>query len=303
MTKRWLKAMMSEKQILAIRSFRRALRNFGELAATRLVNFLPAGFIIAVKSRGRVIRKLDYKERDVYLNINSGIELQVRLRSCEKEPEMIGWIHDFVKEGDVLYDIGANVGAYSLIASKHLSGRVSIFAFEPGFMTFQELCRNIITNGCQESITALQIALSDETSLGTFNYNNLVPGGALHAFGDAVDCKGEAFSPVFRQRVLSFRIDDLIRQFRLPVPNHLKIDVDGIEHKILIGAGDVIRDPALKSVILELEEGSAEANAIVKLMSEVGFTVMSKHRYVYGGNDGPYANMHNYIFERARNGR
>jgi hypothetical protein len=142
------------------------------------------------------------------------------------------------------------------------------------------------------------MALSDKTAIDFFNYNNLTPGGALHAFGEPLDCKGDVFTPVFRQPVLSYRIDDLIRQFGLQMPNHIKIDVDGIEYKILEGAGEILKKTALRSVILELEEGSDEANKIISLMSQSGFSIHSKHRYVYGGNDGPYARMHNYIFKK-----
>lgn len=297
--KQLVKSLLSDKQILAVRAFRRGIDAWFMKTAETIINALPSGLLVAIKENAKVVKRMDYAERDIFLNINSDIENRVRLHSCKKEPEMISWIQDFLKEGDVLYDVGANVGAYSLVASKYFNGRVRVYAFEPGFMTFVELCRNIITNGCQESITPFQVALSDRTAVDVFHYNNLTPGGALHAFGEARDCKGEAFTPVFRQPVLSYRIDDLIRQLELPVPNHIKIDVDGIELKILRGAGEFLKSLAVKSVILEAEDGSAEADEILALMAQSGFAVHSKHRYTYGGNDGPYARMHNYIFKKT----
>jgi FkbM family methyltransferase len=293
-----LKAVLTERQKAPLRAFRCGMNSFLKKVLISIIKILPAEFRLAIKSSIDVLIKMDYEKRDIFLNINSDIEYNVRVHSCKKEPEMITWIQDFMKDGDVFYDIGSNVGAYSLIASKYFEGKVKVYAFEPGFMTFVELCRNIVTNKCQDSITPLNIAMSDKTAIDVFNYNNLTPGGALHAFGEPLDCKGEVFTPVFRQQILSYRIDDLVRQFGLRMPNHIKIDVDGIEYKILEGAGAILKNSALRSVMLELEQDTEGADMIIKLMSQSGFRVHSKHRYVYDGNDGPYAKMHNYIFIR-----
>lgn len=296
--KKILKAVLTQRQIFRLRACRCGMNAFLKKILISIIKMAPSEFILMIKSNADVIKKMDYKKHDIFLNINSDIESYLRLHSCEKEPEMITWIEDFLKDGDAFYDIGANVGAYSLIASKCFDGKVKVYAFEPGFMTFVELCRNIITNKCQDSITPLQIALSDKTTIDVFNYNNLTPGGALHAFGEPLDYRGDVFTPVFRQQVLSYRIDDLVRQFGLQMPNHIKIDVDGIEYNILEGAGEILKKATLRSVMVELEEDSQKGDKIIQLMSQSGFRVHSKHRYVYDGNDGPYAKMHNYIFKR-----
>ena len=166
-------------------------------------------------------------------------------------------------------------------------------------MTFPQLCKNIITNGCQESITPLQIALSDQTALAVFNYNNLIPGGAIHALGKPIDYKGERFEPVAKQPVLSYRIDDLIKHFQIPVPTHIKIDVDGIEFEVLRGAEKTLESPKVKSILVEFEEGSKEASAMMDFLAEKGHRFHSKHKYVYGGESGPMSKIYNYIFERA----
>jgi FkbM family methyltransferase len=70
-----------------------------------------------------------------------------------------------------------------------------------------------------------------------------------------IDYKGDRFDPVFKLRVLAFRLDDLVKHFRIPTPNQLKIDVDGIEIKVLKGAERTLCQPSVKSVILELEGG------------------------------------------------
>jgi transketolase len=156
----------------------------------------------------------------------------------------------------------------------------------------------VFLNNCQASIVPLQIALSDHTCVDVLNYSNLTPGGALHALGEAIDYKGETFQPVLEQPVLTFALDDLIKHFSLPIPNHIKIDVDGIELKILRGAEEALSHPLVKSVLLEVEEGDRESERIVEFLQDKGLKFHSKHRYVYGGEASPFANVYNYVFQR-----
>ena len=48
-----------------------------------------------------------------------------------KEPDTVEWINRYVKPGDVFYDIGANLGLYSILAAKLLQGRGKVYRFEP----------------------------------------------------------------------------------------------------------------------------------------------------------------------------
>jgi FkbM family methyltransferase len=218
---------------------------------------------VFLKSSINVTRKLDYKKSDIYLSIESDIEYSTRLASCAKEPEMITWFEKFFKEGDVFYDIGANIGAYSLVVSKLFNGKIKVYAFEPGFSNFGQLSKNIFINNCQESIIPLQIALSDQTGIDVFNYSNLTPGGALHALGEPTSYDGETFVPVFKQSIIAYQLDDFIRSFNIPAPNHVKIDVDGIEFKILQGAQGVLREFTSKSLMVEIDEDNPQTQLIL----------------------------------------
>ena len=266
---------------------------------TFILNLIPDRILVIIKAKIQIIRKMDYPRHDIFLNINSEIEYHIRLHSAKKEPEMIEWIETFFADGDVFYDVGANVGAYSIVASKYFNGRVKVYAFEPGFTTFPELCLNIQTNKCWRSIVPLQIALSDKTDIDVLNYENLTPGGALHALGDPLDYKGDEFVPVLQQPVLSFRVDDLVKYFHLPLPTHIKVDVDGTEFKILQGAEETLTNPLVKSVIVEIQEGNEEAGNIMAFLKRKGLNFHSKHRYVYGGPLSRFSNVYNYIFSRT----
>lgn len=266
--------------------------------ASVLRALLPAKALALLKENLTLVRRMDYAPRPILLNIESRIEHDVRLHSCAKEPETVQWIEENVRAGDVFYDIGANVGAYSLVAAKANSGGVLIYAFEPAFRNYAQLCQNIYLNGCGESIVPLPIALSDKTSLENLNYQNLIPGGALHALGLPRDYKGDLFAPVFQQRTLSYRLDDLIRLFDIKPPNHVKIDVDGIEASILRGGAETFGSPSIRSVLVEAEEGRPETTEIIEFLGEKGFEPKSKHGTTLGESSAQFSKSFNYLFLR-----
>ena len=246
-----------------------------------MLNLLSPQSALTVREYTRTIRRMDYGPKDIYLAIESDLEFNVRLHSCKKEPETIEWIESFVKEGDVFYDIGANVGAYSLVASKVTKGQAKVYAFEPGFPTFAQLCRNIMINQCEESLIALPIALSDRTELNGFNYSaleGLRSGGALHSVGESIDQDGKPFTPAWRQTILCYRLDDLIETMRLPFPNHMKVDVDGHELAILRGAEKTLSNSCLRSLLIEINEQLSSAEEIMNLLSRKGFIFSSKRK-------------------------
>lgn len=279
MIKKLLKKTLTPGQYGRLAGLKRRLAGDDLLTQVRAAlvhKSLPAGSLLDLKNEINVVEKMDYERRDVLLNIDSRIEYETRLHSCRKEPDTVEWIETFLKSGDVLFDVGANVGAYSLVAAKFFDGAVKVYAFEPAFLNYTQLCKNVYLNGCQGSVIPLPIALSGKTALGVFNYHNLIPGGALHTLGAAVDHKGETFVPAFTQHILGYRLDDLIRQFGIPVPSHIKIDVDGIEMEVLEGARETLSNPSLRSVIVELEAGEGERQ-ITELLTSKGFELHSKY--------------------------
>ncbi len=246
----------------------------------RFVRLLPTGAILFIKQNVPMVQKMDYTRRDVYMSIDSQAERQSRANSCAKEPGTVAWIETF-KKGDVLYDIGANVGPYALIAAAYLEGEGKIVAMEPHPQSYSKLCRNVLLNGFGNILFPLPVALSDKTGLDVFNYQYLVEGSAGHALGDAVDSSGKAFEPVGAHSILAYRLDDLVKELSLPAPSHIKIDVDGIELKVLRGASETLRTPSLRSVLVELEKSEQETAEAVTFMKERGFAL----REVYEGRN------------------
>jgi FkbM family methyltransferase len=169
------------------------------------------------------------------------------------ESETVEWVDTFVKPGDVLWDIGANIGLYSLYAS--LDKTVNVYAFEPSALNFALLVEHIQANNAGSNVHPLCIALGPETKIGHLQMRNFSTGHWGNALDNAQN-QFETFEPFFSQAIPAFRADDLRRVFNLPAPDHIKLDVDGIEELIIAGAIETL--PKVKTLIVEIEGHNVE---------------------------------------------
>ena len=96
-----------------------------------------------------------------------------------KEPETIEWINGF-NEGAVFWDVGANVGLYSIYAARERNAHV--WAIEPSVFNLECLARNIYLNDVSELVCILPIALSDKTGASLLRMSSTEWGGALSTF-------------------------------------------------------------------------------------------------------------------------
>ena len=174
-----------------------------------------------------------------------------------REPETLTWIESF-ETPCRFWDIGANIGVFSLYAG--LRPGVEVRAFEPAAASYAALCRNIQANELGHVVQAYCVALSDCNQLSSLNLSGINAGSVFNAFDGSEDCFGNKIEMVFQQGMVGFSLDGFRRLFGLPAPNYLKIDVDSTEERILAGASETLRDPELRSVLLELEAADTARN-------------------------------------------
>jgi FkbM family methyltransferase len=184
------------------------------------------------------------------------------------EPETVAWIDDFVNEGEVVWDIGANIGLYALYAA--LGPGIRVLAFEPGAQSFAALMRNIELNAMGDRIAAYCLAFDEATGLDVLHMMATGAGHSMHAFG-AGEAADWPTAPAFSQSALGFSIDDFCRIFDAPRPDHVKLDVDGIEAKIIRGGRETLA--GAKTVLVEIEDrgGDGEAGAVAPALEALGF--------------------------------
>jgi FkbM family methyltransferase len=181
------------------------------------------------------------------------------------EPETLAWI-DSLPVGDTLWDIGANIGVFTLYAAKIRGLRV--VAFEPSASSYAVLVKNIELNELADRVDAYCVALSDQTKLDHLYMANTGAGESMHAFGQAVTVRGE-MKAIFRQSVPGFSGDDFGRIFGLTAPDHIKLDVDSIELAVLKGAAALI-ESRVKTIMVEIIDGK-NGELIRNFLKTAGF--------------------------------
>ena len=186
-----------------------------------------------------------------------------------REPDTIEWLDEYLKPGDHLWDVGANIGAFSIYAALHEG--VSVTAFEPVAGNFDVLTQAIMLNGMGARVAPLAMGLSDVTGLLTIYLIDVEAGAGLHALGKPENIRGE-FEPAGQVTVPVIRGADAVSHFRVTPPDHIKIDVDGHEMRVLEGLGDVLAKT--RTVWIETTtdaEASGENARIAAFLEERGF--------------------------------
>lgn len=195
---------------------------------------------------------LDYTPIAIHLRVTSREERSYRAHACAKEPWTVEWLERTVAANGVLYDIGANVGAFTLIAARR-EPSATVVAFEPGYASFAHLCENVVLNGCQHNVVPIPMPLWSETALVTMRYKSLAPGQSRHSVRSwSVRQRSTPGDERYEQPMLGTRLDDLVRQYGLPAPTAVKLDVDGAEIDVLLGAADTLRAPSLATLLIEI---------------------------------------------------
>ena len=212
-----------------------------------------------------------------------------------KEPDTIEWIRGF-QAGEVFVDIGANVGMYSIWAAK--TRGVRTFAFEPESQNYALLCRNIVMNGLSQDVVAYCLALSDTAGFSLLHLSEFKLGGSCHSFGEKIDHRLEHRDTRLAQGCVASTLDALVADGVLPVPAHIKIDVDGLEHKVLAGCRDVLADRRLKSVLVEINTNLAPHLKIISDMQALGFGFSDEQAAQAQRTAGAFKGVGNYVFIR-----
>lgn len=95
------------------------------------------------------------------LDLNEGIDLSIYLFGAFERSTVIS-LRRLVKKGDVVFDIGANVGAHTLFLAQNVGDSGHVFAFEPSDYAFAKLTRNLALNPqLARRVTATQVMLTD----------------------------------------------------------------------------------------------------------------------------------------------
>jgi FkbM family methyltransferase len=210
-----------------------------------------------------------------------------------KEPDTVAWIQG-MKEGEVFYDVGANIGLYTMLAAKQ---GLHVFAFEPESQNYAVLIRNLAFNTpMTNKAVAFPFCISDEQRIDTLRLSNLMAGGSCHSFASDLNYKREEKQWAYKQGTVGFTLDSLVFECGLPTPHHIKVDVDGFEDKVVAGAAKLL--PSVQSVLLELDSANADHMRIRDRLVDMGFVTDEQQIELARRKQGPFTGIGNIIFKR-----
>lgn len=205
----------------------------------------------------------------VVLRCDNRITAWRRRTYATKEPETLDWIDQQLRDGATFFDIGANVGEFSLYAARRHPG-LRVVAFEPEYANVHLLKDNLLANGLQDRVMVYSIALGNRTGLSHLHIQDATPGAALHTESSVALDRTRAQKPViWREGVYTMTLDAFCEETGLS-PNYLKIDVDGTEPEILQGAPRTLRSPTLRSLLVEMCGGLRVREACTQRLQEAG---------------------------------
>ena len=185
------------------------------------------------------------------------------------EPDTLKWI-DGMPVDTVFWDIGANVGIYTMYAGL---ARHRTLAFEPASSTYFTLMKNLEINGLLDRVDAYCLAFDNQTRLGKLNMAGNISGSSMHAFERDSHSWDEQIDIKIAHPTLGFNIDTFISLYDPPLPTHIKLDVDSTEKEILEGAANLLAKGQVQSIWVEVD-GALERErnqGIIKALDAMGY--------------------------------
>ena len=189
-----------------------------------------------------------------------------------KQPTTIEWIDGFAPDS-VFWDIGANIGVYTLYAA--LRKDIRIVAFEPVAVNYYLLAANCEANEVDDRVDALLLGVGDGRRVGRIEASQFRPARSFSFTGK----RNKPYRA--RQSALILSMDQLVEDFGLPCPNYIKIDTPDMSEAILAGGARLLHRLELREIHMELGEEPQGEPSITELLGAAGF--VASERYAHRG--------------------
>ncbi len=176
------------------------------------------------------------------LNLEDDIQQQIYMNHYERNN--LKYIIDLLKPGDVFFDVGANVGAYTLPAAKKLGTGKNIYSFEPEPGNFRRLDHNCSMNNFSKNVNRFPFAVSAVDGKANLYQSEKIHSGwhSLSEFKDISTGKIE---------VTTIKLDGFIEKHKIKKIDLIKIDVEANEFEVLEGCADSLKANIFKIVFIE----------------------------------------------------
>ena len=213
-----------------------------------------------------------------------------KLYPVREEQEMFIFL-DMIDKSDVFWDIGANIGYFSLYVAKKRKAKV--VAFDPDTLTCSILNKNIYLNNLSDYIIALPVALNDINSINYLYMRDFLPANAYNTFSSNKNHRGKEFKQEFKQGSIGFTGEFLVNtNSEISHPSAVKIDVDGNELKVLKGLGELLK--GVRILAIELAYDHPDYEECISILSKNNFIEIGDSRLFNEKRD--QNSMRNFYF-------
>jgi FkbM family methyltransferase len=232
------------------------------------------------------------------------LEVTRAVTLLEKEPGTVRFVRTEVRAGDVFYDIGANIGLYTLVAARRVGDEGMVCAFEPHAANVMNLLHNVAENRLGDRVKVVSAPLNDSSGFFPFDYRSAEPGSALSRL-ESEGAVGEEFAPVSTELKYATSVDALVADGVIPPADLVKLDVDGNEPLVLRGMKTHLSESHRpRAVQAEIHPETREE--VYEMMREYGYEAAERHDTFAGAalvESGMHPDrvVHNVVF-RVRAG-
>ena len=150
-----------------------------------------------------------------------------------------------ISSGDVVIDVGANIGDYALIACKKVGDSGKVLAFEPLSETFSILQRNLQLNEITYCVP-FQKAVGEKPGIV-----NLYKSNASGTMGH-LDSSLNGQNLIKKHETEVVTIDDVLSSNHIENVHMMKVDVEGFEHEVLLGCLNSFKEKKIRKILCEI---------------------------------------------------
>jgi FkbM family methyltransferase len=202
------------------------------------------------------------------------------------------FVTNFLKQGMIFFDIGANLGQYTLFGAKRVGNNGRVHSFEPSSRMFSELKFNVELNNLSNICILNNVAVSEKE--GTAKLSKYEPGGEVFGSLGNQNWAESSKSIIGHEEVRTIILDKYIKEHNINHIDLIKMDIEGAELLALRGAYQLLHQAKAPTIILEIADVNTDgfgykAMNIWDYLESLGYRMhcLDKHGSISGWAERP----------------
>ena len=234
---------------------------------------------------GNMAKIVSFPDYNCKLGLYPGEHVSDSIWKGTFEKDVCGFVCRFLKPNMTFFDIGANLGLYTVIAGKILNGTGKVHSFEPSQREFDRLAYNVRINDLN-NVKINHLAISDRDGMVELNVCDDIR-AAYNSIGVVTHTEAEGFV-CRKENVASTTIDSYVLSEKIKKVNLIKIDVEGAESLVLRGAAKLLEIEYAPVLICEFNDNTARG---LESTSEELWNILTEYGYSLYELVSPYGTV------------